>query len=422
MLNSVPLYIGLRYTLWKHRGYIAFVSMFAFVAMALGVFALIVVLSVMNGFDRELKHRILRVIPHGFLSSDVPLSDWLGLSSELEQHKSRYKVLADAPYIAGQGLVSFSGGVRAIEIQGVLPEKEANVSDVHKHMLVGSIGDLGQTRYGIVLGSLLARYLGVTTGDKVNITLPDVSVTPAGVFPRVKRFEVIGVFQAGAQVDESLALIHLRDAQKLFRMGNNVDGLRLRFADIYDAPRNMGALVNTLNESPSFVAKITGKDWSHTQGNLFQAVKMEKTVVGIMLAVIIAVAAFNIVTSLVMMVAEKRSDIAVLRTQGLSRLNVVKIFMVQGIFMGVMGILLGAVCGIAVAVYLPEIFVWIENTLGWQLFDPSVYFVTQLPSEWHWQDTVTICVFAFFVSVLATIYPAYRAAQIPPAEALRYDI
>lgn len=420
ILNSVSLLIGLRYTLKRHKGYLAFVSLFALIAMALGVFALIVVLSVMNGFDSELKHRILRVVPHGYLTSPVPLKNWQSLVERLEPHKAAHHLIDAAPYISGQGLVSFDSGVRAIQIEGILPAYEERISEIHDFMLVGSLDELTHQKYGIVLGSLLARYLGVTTGDKVSITLPEVSVTPAGVFPRVKRFTVVGVFQAGAQVDETLALLHLPDAQKLFRYGDAVEGIKVRFQNIYDAPRYMSSLVENMNSLASEQEQIEGKDWSQTQGSLFQAVKMEKTVVGIMLGVIIAVAAFNIVTSLVMMVAEKRSDIAVLRTQGLSRFDVVKIFMLQGIFMGGAGILLGCFSGVAVAVYLPDIFEFIETTLGWQLFDPSVYFVTQMPSEWHPQDTVAVCLFAFCVSLLATAYPAFRAAQIPPAEALRY--
>ncbi len=422
ILNSVSLFIGFRYTRKKHRGYLAFVSLFALIAMALGVFTLIVVLSVMNGFDRELKHRILRVVPHGYITSNVPIQDWQGLIKTLTPYKENYRVVGAAPYISGQGLVSFDSGVRAIEIQGILPDNERRISEIHDFMLVGELEELTTQKYGIVLGSLLARYLGVTMGDKVNITLPDVSVTPAGVFPRIKRFTVVGVFQAGAQVDESLALIHLPDAQKLFRYGDGVEGVKLRFDDIYDAPIFLAPLVDELQSQYVGDGDIALKatDWSETQGSLFQAVKMEKTVVGIMLGVIIAVAAFNIVTSLVMMVAEKRSDIAVLRTQGLSRFDVVKIFMVQGVFMGGLGIFWGCFFGVIVANYLPNIFDFIERSMGWQLFDPNVYFVTQMPSEWRLNDTVTVCLFASCVSVLATVYPAFRAAQIPPAEALRY--
>lgn len=381
--------------------------------MALGVFAIIVVLSVMNGFDRELKERLLRVVPHGFLTTQQPLADWQQLAGRID---GAPHLLASAPFIEGTGLVSYSGSVRPVEIQGVSPEFERNISVVDDFMLIGGLDDLQAGEYNIILGNLVARNMGLAIGDTVSITLPQVSITPAGVFPRSKRFTVAGVFEVGAQVDQTLALIHLADAQKLFRFGNAVEGLHLKYDDIYQAPMLISQLAVELGEG------YKAKDWSQTQGSLFQAVKMEKTVVGIMLSIIIAVAAFNIVTSLIMMVVEKRSDIAVLRTLGLTRMGIVHIFMVQGVTMGVVGIAFGAAFGTGIALYLPQMIAGLEALTGWQLFDPAVYFVSFLPSEWRWDDTVKVCVMAFLVSVLATVYPAYRASTIEPAEALRYDV
>jgi lipoprotein-releasing system permease protein len=414
MNSLLPFYIGLRYTWAKRRNtFISFVSLFAFIGMALGVFALIVVLSVMNGFDRELKDRILRVVPHGFVEADKPLQDWPAL---VERVMTGHGVQGAAPYVAGHGLVTYDGSVHGVEIQGIDPQAERSVSVVHQHMLVGDLEDLQAGEYQIVLGSLLARYLSVTIGDKVQITLPDVSVTPAGIFPRTKRFTVVGVFEVGAQLDQSLALVHIADAQKLLRRQGGVDGLRLRFNDIYKAP----ALLNDLQRDLGPQYKT--RDWSETQGSLFQAIKMEKTVVGIMLGIIIAVAAFNIVTSLIMMITEKRADIAVLRTMGMSAGGVVGIFMVQGTVIGLVGILIGTSLGILVALNLATMVTAVEQTMGAQIFDPTVYFVTTMPSQLLWADVIWVCSGAALISFLVTCYPAWRASQIAPAEALRYNV
>lgn len=411
---SVSLFVGLRYAKAKRRnGFIAFVSLFALAGMALGVFALIVVLSVMNGFDHELKQRILRVVPHGFVSSETPLSHWADLAARI---KSSEHLLASAPFIEGKGLMSFGASVKPVQIQGIDPESEKNVSEVARFMVAGDLHYLQSGEYGIVMGALIARYMGLSIGDKVALTLPEVSVTPAGIFPRTKRFTLMGVFEAGAQVDQFLALIHIDDAQKLFRRGDTVDGLHLRFDDIYSAPAATALISASLGKD--YVAK----DWSQTQGSLFQAVKMEKTVVGLMLGIIIAVAAFNIVTSLVMMVAEKRSDIAVLRTLGMTRWGIVKIFVAQGLSLGFFGILIGALAGVATALWLPDIMHFFEQVAGFQVFDPNVYFVSYLPSQWRLEDTLLVCGLSTAVAFLATLYPAYRASMIEPAEALRYDI
>lgn len=410
---SLPFYIGLRYTWAKRRNsFISFVSLFAFMGMALGVFALIVVLSVMNGFDRELKERILRVVPHGFIVADEAIEPWQPLAEQLLDHP---RVLGAAPYIEGYGLATFVGQVQGVEIQGIVPAAERSVSTVHDYMLVGGTDSLEPGAYNVVLGSLLARNLGINTGDKVNITLPEVSITPAGVFPRSKRFTVSGVFEVGAQLDQSLALIHMADAQKLFRQKQGPEGLRLRFDDIYAAPTIVKELQASLGSG------FQGRDWSATQGSLFQAVKMEKTVVGIMLGIIIAVAAFNIVTSLIMMITEKRSDIAVLRTMGMSAAGIVAIFIVQGTSIGLVGIAIGALLGVVVAVNLAAMVAWVEQAIGAQVFDPTVYFVTSMPSQLQLHDVLWVCVGAATISFLATCYPAYRASQIAPAEALRYN-
>lgn len=423
MIQSVPTLIGLRYIRAKRRNsFISFVSIFAFAGMALGVLALIVVLSVMNGFDRELKGRILRVVPHGSVTGDQPLKDWQSVNNTLANIP---ELIGSAPVVSGHGLLSFDARVKGIQVEGVDPSLEPDVSDVHEFMLYGELASvLEPKQYNIVLGSLLARYLRVTIGDKVSLTLPALTVTPAGVFPRTKRFTVAGVFEVGAQVDQSLAIIHIKDAQTLFRKGQAVDGVRLRFEDLYKAPSQIHKVKSALSEAtarePSKTYQV--KDWSQTQGSLFQAIKMEKTMVGVMLSIIIAVAAFNIITSLIMMIAEKRSDIAVLRTMGLPASGVIKVFMVQGVSIGVVGVFIGATLGVLIAANLPSIVAWLEQALASQIFDPTVYFVTAMPSHLQWMDVAWVCAGALTISLLATCYPAYKAAQISPAEALRYNV
>jgi len=413
MLNNVPIFIGLRYTRAKRRHqFISFISGFSLLGMALGTLALIVVLSVMNGFDSEIKQRILSVVPHGFIDQTPHLPQWQVLAKQANAHP---EVIASAPYIAGFGMVNYQGSVHGVEIQGILPQSETKVSVIEQHMLQGGLADLKPGEFGIVLGNLLARYLRVNVGEKVIITLPQVTVTPAGVFPRSKRFTVVGVFEVGAQVDQQLAMIHLSDAQRLYRMPNAVQGIHLKVDDIYRADAVMADLAAQLGDGYDY------KDWSQTQGSLFQAVQMEKRIISALLMIIIAVAALNIVTSLVLMVADKRSDIAVLRTLGMSAGAVMSVFIVQGSAVGIIGIAIGALIGCLLAWFIGDIVTWLEHTLGVYLFDPNVYFISHLPSELRFDDVVMICGCAIVMSIVATLYPAYRAAKVAPAEVLRYE-
>ena len=412
MLKNIPLYIGLRYTRAKRRNqFISFISAFSLVGMALGVTALIIVLSVMNGFDREMKERILSVIPHGFVDQLPALNDWQTLSARIDQHP---QVIASAPYIASSAMVGYAGGVEAIELQGILPEAEAQVSIVEQRMLVGSIAQLQPGEYGIVMGRFLAARLMLAPGDKIRITSPEINITPMGAFTRSRSFTLVGLFEVGAQVDSTLALIHIQDAQKFLRKPG-VQGLHVKTDNMFDAARVMGELHTQLGDD------YRVKDWSQTQGSLFQAVKMEKIVIGSLLMIIIAVAAFNIVSSLVLMVADKRSDIAVLRTMGVSARQVMAIFIVQGSAIGFFGTFIGTLIGCIVASALTPIMNAVESLFGMHVFDPEVYFISQLPSVLLWQDVVLICGIALVLSFIATLYPAYRAAQIEPAEALRYE-
>ena len=430
MLNNIPLFIGLRYIRAKRRNqFISFISTISFLGMMLGIFSLIVVLSVMNGFDRELKERILSAVPHGFIYKDVAdkitdlsavvgIEDWPLLAKAVSAHP---EILSVAPYISGNGMISQFSVVRGVQINGVLPDFERKVSSLADHFIAGSLDELQSRQYRIVLGSILARQLGVTIGDKVTIILPQVSITPMGIFPRLKRFTVSGVFKVGAQLDGNTAMVHIEDAAKLFRYRNTVEGLRVKVDDLYQAQRILHEIKQTINSGQDYQKSISVKDWSKTQGGLFQAVQMEKTVMTLLLLIVVAVAAFNIISILIMMVADKRSDIAVLRTLGASPRTIMGIFIIQGSSIGIIGTIVGAGIGVPVALHIREISTVIENLLGIQFFNPDIYFISFLPSHLMWSDVMLVCSSALALSFLATLYPAYKASTIQPAEALRYE-
>ncbi|WP_237061622.1 lipoprotein-releasing ABC transporter permease subunit [Microbulbifer zhoushanensis] len=412
-VRPVPLFIGLRYVAARRRQqFISFINGFSLLGMALGVMALIVVTSVMNGFDRELKTRILSVVPHGFVEKEGGLEDWRGAAEQLVQQPH---VEAASPFVRGFALLGSGNESHGVEFQGVDPVALRNVSEVGEHMVLGSLDSLQPRSYNIVLGRILARQLNVIPGDSVILTLPEVVITPAGIFPRTKRFTVSGVFSVGAQVDQSMALVHIEDAGRLLRMPGRAQGLQLRFDDMNNALGRVSGYADELGEG------FSGEDWSKSQGSLFQAVKMEKTVVTLMLMIIVAVAAFNIVSALVLMVADKRSDIAVLRTLGLTSRQIMGVFVVQGSAIGIIGAVAGALLGILIALNLTDMVSWVENVLGAKIFDPRVFFVSFLPSEFRTADAVTVLTAAILMSLLATLFPAWRAAQIEPAEALRYE-
>ncbi len=413
----LPLFIGLRYTRSKRRNqFISFVSGFSLLGMTLGTIALIVVMSVMNGFDREIKQRLLQVIPHIELIARDGVDDWQALQTAAQQQED---VVAAAPYVHGDAMVSYERGMKGVQLRGLLPADIHQMTRLADNMVLGSVDDLRAGEYNILLGRLLARYLGVNIGDKVNLTLPQLTVTPMGVYPRVKRFTVVGVFEVGAQVDQSLVITHLQDASKLLRLGAAVSGVELKTRDMYDVDRVGQQLWHSLD--PDQREGLNLRNWSETQASLFSAVKMEKTVVSVLLMIIIAVAAFNIISSLVLMVADKRFDIAVLRTLGLTRRQIMSVFVVQGAAIGWIGVILGSVLGAIIAVNVGKIVAFLEQLTGLRIFDPNVYFISHMPSELMWSDVLIVVVVGAVMSVLSTLYPAYRASKVEPAEALRYE-
>ncbi|HEY7885538.1 MAG TPA: lipoprotein-releasing ABC transporter permease subunit [Cellvibrionaceae bacterium] len=405
--------MGLRYIRSKRRNqFISFVSGFSLLGMGFGVMALIVVMSVMNGFDREMKERILRVVPHGFVNWQAAPKQWPDVRQRLLTTPG---VEAAAPYVSAFGLISQGNAIEGVNLQGIEPELQKTVSALADNMLLGALDDLRPGEFGIVMGALLARRLGVVPGDTVTLTLPEMQITPAGVYPRVKRFTVKGVFRVNAPVDQDFAMIHLQDAVRLLRQVQGAEGLQVKVDDIYSARDILQISQSRLGEGYEL------RDWSQTQGSLFQAVQMEKRVVAALLSIIVMVAAFNIISSLVLMVADKRADIAVLRTLGLSARQVMGVFVVQGFGVGVLGTLVGVIAGCLLALSVGSIVAYGEQLLGQQVFDPSVYFISQLPSQLYMSDVLTTALVALGLSFLATLYPAWRAAQIEPAEALRYE-
>ncbi len=412
MFYRLPIFIGLRYiTSGRADGFGAFVSLFSFLAMSLGVMVLILVLSVMNGFDREIKTRLLEVIPHATINAPQGLEDWQALASSLDQSG----LATSIPYIEGQAMLTSASHFQGVSVQGVLHSINDFPSVSGSSALTSQIEKLQAGGYGVVLGSLLARSLGVRVGDTLLLTLPELSVTPLGVFPRVKQVTVLGVFQVGAQIDSGVAFMHIKDLGRLLRMGKKVSGLRLFFAD----PFMMSGLPSLRNEMTAQGYQL--ETWQQSMAQLFQAIRTEKTVVGLLLSVIIGVAAFNIVASLVLMVNEKRKDIAVLRSLGMMPATIATIFRTQGGVTGVLGVVCGVVAGCLLAPNIGSIVTFLESLAGGQVFDPELYFITALPSHLQWLDVIVVGSLGVILSVLATLYPAWRAGKVPPAEALRYE-
>lgn len=413
MFRPLSFYIGLRYTAAKRRNhFISFISLTSMIGLMLGVAVLIIVLSVMNGFDRELKQRILGMVPHAVIEGSGPLQDWQAIDEQVQQHP---RVLAAAPFIKGQGMVTGGGNVRGVLLNGVLPEQEKTVSIIERHMVDGSLQDLKSGEFGIIIGRLMAASLRLQIGDKVTVVLPEASVTPAGVLPRLKRFTVKGIFSVGAELDGNYTLIHMDDAAKLMRTGGKALGVRLLVDDLFAAPRVAEQAARTLQ------GRYYISDWTRTHGNLFQAIRMEKTMIGLLLMFIVAVAAFNIVSTLVMVVTDKTADIAILRTMGATPGRIMRIFMVQGAVIGVFGTLIGTALGIVGALNISGFISWLEGALGHQFLSADVYFISYLPSQLQWQDVFIISGAGLAMSLLATIYPAWRASRVDPAEALRYE-
>jgi lipoprotein-releasing system permease protein len=417
---SLPyeLRIGLRYTRAGRRArrrnaFISFISAISMAGIALGVAALIVVLSVMNGFQKEVRDKMLSVLSHVEVGSRLgALPDWQDVAAQVQAHP---QVQAAAPFIAAQAMLTRGELVRGAIIRGVDPALEPGVAQATLRLPAGRLADLAEGGFGVVLGYELARALGVTVGEKVTLIAPQGNVTPAGVVPRLRQFTVVGLLESGHfEYDSSLALIHLADAQKLFRV-EGPTGLRLRLADMQRAPRVAAELAGQLPRG------LMVRDWSRQNPTWFAAVQTEKRMMFIILTLIVAVAAFNLVSTLVMTVTEKQSDIAILRTLGARPSSVMLVFMVQGALIGVIGTLLGVGGGLLLANNLDVIVPAIERVIGVQFLPKDIYFISSLPSDPRATDIVPITLISLVMALLATLYPSWRAARTRPAEALRYD-
>lgn len=415
MFRPAALFVGLRYTRAKRKNhFISFISMVSMIGIALGVMVLITVLSVMNGFDEEIQKRVFSMVSPITLSSNTGyLADWEELQKTVQKLPL---VTASAPFVTGEVLLN-SNGVQPALVTGILPAQETKVSQLGSKMVEGKLANLQSGKFGIVLGENLANRLEARIGDKVTVVTPQVSLTPAGVIPRYKRFTVVGIFRAGSGFgfDLGLGFVHLNDAQKLYALGDNVTGLHLNIKDAYAAPIVARQLSNELTPS----ANIT--TWADQFGDFFHAVKLEKTMMFFILMLIIAVAAFNLVSTLMMVVSEKESDIAILRTVGATPGMIMTTFMVQGSIIGVFGTLLGVVLGVLLAWNVTDMVSWIEQVFNVQFLSGNVYFVNYLPSKILWSDVAEISIAALLLSLVATIYPAWRAAKTDPVESLRYE-
>ncbi|KAA3653796.1 MAG: lipoprotein-releasing ABC transporter permease subunit [Proteobacteria bacterium] len=411
--------IGLRYTRSRKRAqgrnqFISFISLVSMLGIALGVAALIVVLSVMNGFQEELRTRILGVASHAQVSAaSGDMDNWQQAAQTAAEHPN---VKGTAPFVQAQGMLSFDQTVRGAMVRGILPADEDRVADFGKTMRVGTLDALQPGGFGIVLGVDLARALGARTGDKVTLIAPQGLVTPAAVLPRLKQFTVVGIFEAGMyEFDAGLALIHMHDAQVLYRMGERVSGVRLKLDDLFAAPRVIRELANRYD------TRTVLSDWTSSHANFFRAVALEKKMMAIILFLIVAVAAFNIVSTLVMAVQEKTADIAILRTLGASPGSIMSIFILQGAIIGIVGLLAGVVGGIALATNLDVVIPALERLLGTTLWNKEIYYVTEMPSKVLSSDVITITTVSFVLTLVATLYPSWRASRVNPAEALRYE-
>jgi len=414
MFKPLELAIGLRYIRAKRRNsFISFISLASMLGIALGVIALITTISVMNGFEQELRARILGMVSHATVSgAGVSLKDW---PKAVETARADLRVLGAAPYIEREALLNGARNQGAL-LRGVLPEMEPDVSELSDKMKVGALTDLKAGEFGIVLGKELALYLGVERGDPVTVMVPEARSTPIGVVPQMKRFTVVGIFEAGMQeYDLQLAIVHLQDAQKLLRMGDGVSGVRLKLVDMFQAWHVARDLADRMGEF------YRVRDWSRDHANFFRAIRMEKMVMFVILSLIVAVAAFNLVSSLVMLVTDKQADIAILRTLGLTPRSVMGVFMVQGTLIGIAGILLGLLGGVLLTMNLHRVVSGLEAMLGFELMPADVYYITGVPTDLRWDDVGSIAGVAFVLCMLATIYPAWRAARTDPAMALRYE-
>ena len=414
MFRPLELFIGIRYIRAKRRNhFISFISVVSMLGLIIGITALITVISVMNGFAAELQSRILGAVSQATITGVADsMPNWQKALAIAEQNPH---VQGAAPYVEREAFLRGNAASQGAIIRGILPEQEPKVADIGSKMIAGKLSALTDGSWGIVLGRDLPLQIGVNVGDKIVVVAPLISATPIGAVPRLRRFTVVGIFEIGMQeYDSGLAVVNLHDAEKLYQM-SGPSGIRLKLDDLFTANRVAADIGKQLGDA------YLARGWMQQHANFFKAIAMERIVMFIILSLIVAVAAFNLVSSLVMLVTDKQSDIAILRTLGATPRSIMGVFMIQGMMIGVMGIVIGVVCGVALALNVPNIVDGIQNLTGYQFLPESVYYINNVPSKLEWSNVGWIAGMAFVFSLLATIYPAWRASRTQPAEALRYE-
>jgi len=414
-LLPFELFVGLRYTRAKRRThFISFISMISMLGIALGIAALITVMSVMNGFEKEIRARILGAAAHiQVFSEEGGIGPWQAL---MEQLRKNPEVTGAAPFVQGQGLLSTGTAVRGVFVRGVVPALENEVADFGQHMRSGDLTALRPGEFGMVIGIGISRALHLSVGDRVTLISPQGQVTPAGLMPRLKQFNVVGIFSMDHnEYDSALVLLNMHDAQVLYRLGEDVSGIRLKVRDVDRAPQVARDLASSVPRG------LYLSDWTQQNVNYFRAISIEKRMMFIILTLIIAVAAFNLVSTLVMVVTDKHPDIAILRTLGASPASIMQVFVVQGAVIGVIGTLLGVVVGVLLALNIDVVVPFVEHTFHFQILSSEVYYISELPSDLHSRDVVSVALVSLVLAFVATIYPSWRASRVNPAEALRYE-
>jgi lipoprotein-releasing system permease protein len=416
MIRPLELFVGLRYVRARRRDhFISFISLVSILGITLGIAALITVLSVMNGFGKELRSRILGVASHVTITGlDGEVSDWRGVA---ERARANAQVVGAAPYVLGQAMLARGKSVSGALVRGVLPRQEREVSDIGDKMIEGSMAALKPGEFGVVVGAALAWKLDLAVGSPVSLVVPQAQATPAGLLPRFKRFTVVGIFRIDMyEYDSGLVLVHLDDAAKLYQLADgNVSGLRLKLDDLDDAPTVSRQLASRIG------AGYIARDWTREHANFFRALQMEKTVMFVILLLIVTVAMFNLISTLVVIVTEKQSDIAILRTLGIRPRGVMGIFMVQGALIGIVGTAAGTAFGVLLAYNVQTLVGLLERLLQTTFLAADVYLISELPSDLRWFDVGVIAGASLILALLSTLYPAWRASKVQPAVALRYE-